>query len=41
MKENKISLAEGGVEEQGGLSFNIIFSGKETRLDAQSVVTVL
>ena len=28
MKNNKISLAEGGVEEQGGLSSNIIFSGR-------------
>ena len=28
MKNNKISLAEGGVEEQGGLSSNIICSGR-------------
>ena len=30
MKNNKISLAEGGVEEQGGLSSNIIFSGRDS-----------
>ena len=30
MKNNKIPLAEGGVEEQGGLSSNIIFSGRDS-----------
>ena len=30
MKNNKISLAEGGVEEQGGLSSNITFSGRDS-----------
>ena len=42
MKDNKISPAVGGVEDQGGLNGKIIFSGTHssvTRLDAQSVVS--
>ena len=45
MKNNKISPGEGRVQEKGGLSSNITFSGRDsfqssvTRLDAQSVVS--
>ena len=40
MKNNKISLAEGGVKEQGGLSSNIIFSGGDSFQCNQTGCTV-
>ena len=40
MKDNKISPAVGGVEDQGGLNCNIIFSGKDSFQCNQTGCTV-
>ena len=40
MKDNKIFPAVGGVEDQGGLNCNIIFSGKDSFQCNQTGCTV-
>ena len=40
MKDNKIFPAVGGVEDQGGLNCNIIFSGKDSYQCNQTGCTV-